>query len=196
MGPAAVQLASARFSAAPPSMARACLTSLHQFFRPAAVHDARSAGEDVPKLFGKAVKEYYREKVTTWDTDEDCFTVEDVVSAKAESRSAGPTLSTEVDRTMTWIETNEQDPEFARDTPRGVVLFIGFYTDGLMVATKRLGAGKKAESASCVKLFRLDKHWYNKAKVGKPRKRSALARRVLRSPIRFQRTHKRSESKT
>ena len=51
MGPDAIQRPSARFSAAPASATRACLTWLNQFSCPAAVHNARVAGEeDVPKL--------------------------------------------------------------------------------------------------------------------------------------------------
>ena len=63
MGPDAIERATARISAAPASLTRACLTSLHQFFCPAAVHNARVAGEDdVPHFQGKTITYYYLEK--------------------------------------------------------------------------------------------------------------------------------------
>ncbi len=63
MGPDAIQRATARSSAALASLTRACLTSLHQFLCPAAVHSAKVAGEDdVPNLPGKAATYYYLEK--------------------------------------------------------------------------------------------------------------------------------------
>ncbi len=94
MGPDAIHRATARFSAAPASVTRACQTSLHHFFCAVAVHNARVAGEeDVPKLRGEAVRDYYLETLITWDTTDECFTAKDVASTEAEPRSAGLVLS-------------------------------------------------------------------------------------------------------
>ena len=63
------------------------------------------------------MKDYYLEEVITWDTTDDCFTAEDVASAKAESRSAGSAFPTEVDRSRTWVDAFHQDPESALSVP-------------------------------------------------------------------------------
>ncbi len=144
MGPDAIQRATARSSAAPASMTRACLTSVHQFFCPAAVHIAKAAwGIRRAKASWEAVTAHYFEK---WQLGTPPTNALRQQTWRLRKQSRGVQAWSSQQK---WaaaelgLRRSTKNPDAALGIPRD--LLVGIYSDSSLVATNRM-FGKNAKN--------------------------------------------------